>query len=78
MKNEKFLLDIQAKCGDIANEIPNVAIDTERTFRCKWPYDHKFLLIQCQFFDLIEHLKSDFTSNSTILYPAGKGSFFIC
>ena len=38
MKNEKFLLDIQTKCGNIANEILNVAIDAERTFKCKWPY----------------------------------------
>ena len=38
MKNEKFLLDIQTKCGNIANKILNVAIDTERTFKCKWPY----------------------------------------
>ena len=38
MKNEKFLLDIQTKCGDIANEILNAAIDAERTFSCKWPY----------------------------------------
>ena len=38
MKNEKFLLDIQTKCGDIANEIPNSAIDAEPTFKCKWPY----------------------------------------
>ena len=37
MKNEKFLLDIQTKCGDIANEILNAAIDTERTFKRKWP-----------------------------------------
>ena len=37
MKNEKFLLDIQIKCGDIANEIPNAPIDAERTFKCKWP-----------------------------------------
>ena len=38
MKNEKFLLDIQTKCGDIANEILNAAIDAERTFKCMWPY----------------------------------------
>ena len=38
MKNEKFLLDIQTKCGNTPNEILNVAIDTERTFKCKWPY----------------------------------------
>ena len=38
MKNEKFLLDIQIKCGDIANEILNAATDAERMFRCKWPY----------------------------------------
>ena len=37
MKNEKFLIDIQTKCGDIANEILNVAIDAERIFKCKWP-----------------------------------------
>ena len=37
MKNEKFLLDIQTKCGDIANEILNAAIDAERTFKRKWP-----------------------------------------
>ena len=32
-KNEKFLLDIQTKCGDITNKILNA----ERTFKCKWP-----------------------------------------
>ena len=37
LKNEKFLLDIQTKCGDITNEILNAAIDAERTFKCKWP-----------------------------------------
>ena len=31
MKNEKFLLNIQTKCGDIANEILNAAIDAART-----------------------------------------------
>ena len=36
MKNEKFLFDIQAKCGNIANELLNAAIDVERTFKCKW------------------------------------------
>ena len=40
-KNEKFLFDIQTKCGDIAYEILNAAIDTEQTFKCKWP---KYLL----------------------------------
>ena len=34
MKNEKFLLDIHTKCGDIVNEILNAAIDTEQA--CKW------------------------------------------
>ena len=38
MKNVKFLLDIQTKCSDLANEILNAAIDAERTFKCKWPY----------------------------------------
>ena len=38
MKNEKFLLDIHTKCGDIANEILNAAIDAERNFKFKWPY----------------------------------------
>ena len=37
MKHEKFLLDIQTKFGDIANEIQNATIDAERTFKCKWP-----------------------------------------
>ena len=37
MKNEKFLLDIQTKGGDIADQILNATIDAERTFRCKWP-----------------------------------------
>ena len=37
MKNEKFLLDIQTKFGDIAIEILNAAIDADRTFKCKWP-----------------------------------------
>ena len=35
MKNEKFLLDIQTKCGNITNEILNVAIDAEQTSKCK-------------------------------------------
>ena len=39
MKNEKSLLNIQTKCGDIANKILNAAIFAERTFKCKWPYD---------------------------------------
>ena len=34
MKNEKSLLDVQAKCGDIANEILNASIDDEQTFKC--------------------------------------------
>ena len=34
---KNFLLDIQSKSGDIANEIVNAAIDTERTFKCMWP-----------------------------------------
>ena len=38
MKNVKFLLDIQTKCSDLANEILNAAIDAERTFKCEWPY----------------------------------------
>ena len=38
MKNKKFLLDTQTKCG-IADEILNAAIDAEGTFKCKW---HKF------------------------------------
>ena len=37
MKNEKFLLDIQTKCGVIASEVLNAAIDAERTFKCEWP-----------------------------------------
>ena len=37
MKNGKFLLDIQTKCGGIANKILNAAIDAERSFKCKWP-----------------------------------------
>ena len=37
MKNEKFLFDIQTKCSDIANEILNVVIDAEQTFKWKWP-----------------------------------------
>ena len=41
MKNEKFLLDIQTKCGDIANEILNEAIDAEQTLKCKWPKVHR-------------------------------------
>ena len=37
MKNEKFLLDIQTKCGVFANEILYATINAERTFECKWP-----------------------------------------
>ena len=36
-KMKKFLLHIQTKCGDTANEILNAAIDAERTFKWKWP-----------------------------------------
>ena len=42
MENEKFLLDIQKKFGDIANKILNVAIDTDRTFKCKWPKKNRW------------------------------------
>ena len=41
-KNEKFLLDIHTKCGNITNKILNAAIDAERTFKCKWPYHVMF------------------------------------
>ena len=39
LKNEKceILAYIQTKCGNIAKEILNVAIDAARTFKCKWP-----------------------------------------
>ena len=37
LKNEKFLIDIQTKRGDIASEILNAAIDAERTFKYNWP-----------------------------------------
>ena len=43
MKNQKLLLNIQTKCGDIAYKILNVAIDAERTFKCKWPYYQKHI-----------------------------------
>ena len=36
MKNEKFLFDIQARCGDISNEALSAAIVAERAFRCGW------------------------------------------
>ena len=39
MKNEKFLFNIQKKCGDIANKILNAANDAEQTFKCKWRKD---------------------------------------
>ena len=55
MKNEKFLLDIQTKYGDIANEILTVVTDAERSFKCKWPY----LLIKVNF-------KSIYTSGKSI------------
>ena len=32
-----FYLDIQAKCGNIADEILNAAIDAEWTFNYGWP-----------------------------------------
>ena len=35
LENEKFLFGIQKKCGNITNEILNVVIDAERTFKCK-------------------------------------------
>ena len=46
MKNEKFSLDIQTKCGDITNEILNAAVDAEQTFKCKWP-KHDWKTLQC-------------------------------
>lgn len=33
MKNEKLFLDIQTKCGDIASETLNAAIEAEQVFR---------------------------------------------
>ena len=36
------MLDIQTKCGDIANQLLNAAIDAERTFKCKWPKDDMY------------------------------------
>ena len=56
MKNEKFLLDNQTKCGDIANKILNVAIDAERIFKCKWPY-------ACQAFRTVIALKVNLRAN---------------
>ena len=43
MKSEKFLLDIQTKCVDIANKILNLATDTEQTLKCKWPNGQTYL-----------------------------------
>ena len=37
LKNKKILLEIQTKYGNITNEVLNVAIDVELTFKCKWP-----------------------------------------
>ena len=37
MKNEELLLDVQAKCFNIANEMLNAVIDAEWTFYYKWP-----------------------------------------
>ena len=34
----KILAWYPNKCGDIANEILNGAIDAKQTFKCKWPY----------------------------------------
>ena len=48
-KNEKWKILAwysQTKCGDITNEILNVAIDAERTLKCKWP---KCLILHCLF-----------------------------
>ena len=44
MKNEKFLRHIQTKRSDIANKILIPAIDSERTFKCKWPYSERLNL----------------------------------
>ena len=38
MKNKKFLLDIQIKCGNIANEILNLVIDAEGTIQMQVAY----------------------------------------
>ena len=48
LKNEKFFLDIQTKCGDIANEILNAAIDAAGTFKCKWPKPQLLILFKMQ------------------------------
>ena len=38
LKNGKWkILAWYPKCGDIANDILNAAIDAEPTFKCKWP-----------------------------------------
>ena len=53
MKNEKFWHDIQTKYGDIAIEILNVVIDSEWTFKCKWPY----IVLNSTYFS---HIQIDF------------------
>ena len=50
MKNEKFLLDIQTKYGDIAYEIVNVAIDAEQTFKCRRPNLDSYVHIKKTYF----------------------------
>ena len=35
LKNEKFLPDIETKCGDITTEILNAVVHAKRTFKCK-------------------------------------------
>ena len=58
MKNGKFLLDIQTKCGDIANEILNAAIDVEQTFKCKWPNSMFDELKEVKYFKELTHFKN--------------------
>ena len=53
-KNKKFLLDIQTKYSNIANEILNAAINAEQNFKCKWPY----LLIKVNFKSICTSSKS--------------------
>ena len=37
IKNFLFLYYIQAKCGNIADKIPNVADNNKQTFNYRWP-----------------------------------------
>ena len=64
MKNEKFLLDIQTKCSNMANKILNAEINAEQAFKCKWPHFTPCMSFESS--DLSIDRCSDLSINNTV------------